>query len=464
VTLVDDLRDAFLTKDLTDQQLAQLIGAGEERAFGPGAELFHEGVPAEYLWILLDGEIEISRTRGGQTVTVGKLANRGQWAGGFTAWAAPDMDSGYRATGRAVSDVRVLAVPSVELGRLFGEWSPFGKHLVSGIYGTVRSIDATAREQEKFIALGTHAARLAHELNNPAAASLRSVADLRQACSDMMAALAKLAERSVTADQYLALDRLRLELGARTVADDSPIDRMDREEAIAEWLDGRGLDDSWRAAAVLASAGADEAWLSSVADVAGDVALQAAIEWACAAITATDLLGQLTETTNRIGNLIEAAKAYSQMDRAPLQDVDVHDGIDTTLTMLGSKLDEITIERDYAEDLPRIEAWAFELNQVWTNLVDNAIDAMEGRGALRLSTRRDGESIVVDVIDSGHGIPPEVMPQVFEPFFTTKDVARGTGLGLDITRRIVVERHGGSIGFTSRPGETVATVRLPIVR
>jgi signal transduction histidine kinase len=464
VTLVDDLRDAFLTKDLTDGQLAELIEASEERSYGPGEELFHEGVPAEFLWILLDGEIEISRTRGGQTVTVGKLANRGQWAGGFTAWAAADMDSGYRATGRAISDVRVLAVPSVELGRLFGEWSPFGKHLVSGIYGTVRSIDATAREHEKFIALGTHAARLAHELNNPAAASLRSVANLRQACSDMMAALAKLAERSLTPGQYLELDRLRLELGARTVVDDNAVDRMDREEVIGNWLDGRGLDDSWRIADVLASAGADEEWLDSVADVAGDVALSAAIDWACAAITATDLLGQLTETTNRIGNLIEAAKSYSQMDRAPLQDVDVHDGIDTTLTMLGSKLDEITIERDYADDLPRIEAWAFELNQVWTNLVDNAIDAMEGPGTLRISTRRDGDSIVVDITDSGHGIPPEIMPQVFEPFFTTKSVARGTGLGLDITRRIVVERHGGTIAFTSRPGETIATVRLPIVR
>jgi signal transduction histidine kinase len=215
---------------------------------------------------------------------------------------------------------------------------------------------------------------------------------------------------------------------------------------------------------VLASAGVDEEWLGSIADVAGDPALPAALQWACATITATDMLGQLTETTSRIGNLIDAAKSYSQMDRAPLQDVDVHDGIDSTLTMLGSKLDDITIERLFADDLPRIEAWAFELNQVWTNLVDNAIDAMEGHGTLTLTTRREGDEVVVQITDSGHGIAPEVLPQIFEPFFTTKGVVRGTGLGLDITRRIVVERHGGTIGFESQPGETTAIVRLPIRR
>jgi signal transduction histidine kinase len=464
VTLADDLRGTFLTEDLDDEQLAALIAVSEELRLPPGHELFYEGRPAETLWVLLDGEIELMRSRSGETVAVGKLTDRGQWAGGFTAWSSDGQDNGYRATGLAVTDVRVLAVPSAELGRLVGEWSPIAKHLLTGIYGTVRSIDATARELEKFVALGTNAARLAHELNNPAAASLRAVENLRQACSDMMIALARLAEHSISPDQYLELDRLRLALGERSVVGDSPIARMDREEAIGVWLDEHDQPDGWRIADTLAAAGVDAEWLDSLADVAGAAALPAALSWVCAAITATAMLGQLSDTTTRIGNLVDAAKAYSQMDRSPLQDVDVREGIDSTLAMLGSKLGTVTIERDLDPALPRIEAWAFELNQVWTNLIDNAVDAMDGRGTLTIRSRRDGDAVVVEIADTGHGIEPEALTQVFEPFFTTKGLTKGTGLGLDIARRIVTERHGGTIVFESRPGATTATVRLPIHR
>ncbi len=470
MTLEDDLRTTPLTSTLSVDHLAELMCAGREVAFEPGDELFHEGRPAEELWVLLDGTIELSKRTGGQQVAVAAMKDRGQWAGGFTAWTATGADAVYRASGRALTGGRMFVVPSSEVGRLVGEWLPFAKHMIMGIYGTVRSIDATAREQEKLVALGMHAARMAHELNNPAAASLRAVEGLREACSEMLLSLGALAENAAESDpataavRFVALDKLRLELAERTVVAESPVERMDREELVGTWLADHGVHQAWEIAAVLASAGADIEWLDRLASLNDPREVGPSARWVSSVLNAGQLLDQLADTTSRIANLIDAAKSYSQMDRAPLQDVDVRDGIESTLTMLGSNLKAIAVERSFAIDLPKIEAFAAELTQVWTNLIGNAIDAMSGGGTLRLATRLDGDHIVVEVTDSGHGIDADVLKQVFEPFFTTKPLTKGTGLGLDITRRIVAERHGGSIGFVSRPGETTATVRLPIRR
>jgi signal transduction histidine kinase len=468
VTLEDDLRSAVLTRELSDKQLRELMGAGHEVSFGPGDELFHEGRPADEMWVLLDGTIELSRRSGGQQVAVATMKERGQWAGGFTAWTATGADAGYRASGRALAAGRAFVIPSAELGRLVGGWLPFGKHVIMGVYGTVRSIDSTAREQAKLVALGTHAARLAHELNNPAAASLRAVDGLRQACSEMMLSLGDLAAHAMAADptmaagRFVALDRLRLELHERSVVHESPVERMDREEIIGNWLEDRDVHQAWDIADVLVSAGADIEWLDRVASVVDMQQLGPAVRWVSATLNAGQLLDQLADTTSRIANLIDAAKSYSQMDRAAVQDIDVRDGIESTLTMLAPNLSGIAVERSYATDLPKLEVFASELNQVWTNLISNSVDAMDGAGSLRLATRLDGDYVVVEVTDSGHGIPAEALEQVFEPFFTTKPLTKGIGLGLDITRRIVAERHGGSVNFVSRPGETTATVRLPI--
>jgi len=464
VAVIDDLRAAFLTGSLSDDQLAALVAAGHELQFNFDDPLFQEGVPADHLWILLEGQIELSRRSGNQTVVLMTMATPGQWAGGLTAWAEASVDTGYRATGRAASDGRAFLVPSAELGRLVGEWLPFGKHMIMGVYQTVRSIDATARQRESLVALGTMAAGLAHEINNPAAASLRSVDALRATCDEMLASLVDLAEHSITAEQFIELDRLRRELDDRSIADTSSIAAMDREEVIGTWLEEHGVKQAWQLAADFASAGADRAWLETVDAVVGSERVASSLRWASTTISAATLLSELTEALNRIAALVQSAKSYSQMDRAALQTFDIHEGIDSTLVMLAAKLEGIAVERAFAADLPPIEAYASELNQVWTNLIDNAKDAMEGHGSLRIATRRDGDCVVVDVTDSGSGIPPEVETHIFEPFFTTKDVGKGTGLGLDITRRIVVDHHGGEIAFDSVPGKTTATVRLPLRR
>ncbi|MEO7369606.1 MAG: ATP-binding protein, partial [Ilumatobacteraceae bacterium] len=302
------------------------------------------------------------------------------------------------------------------------------------------------------------------EINNPAAASLRAVEALRQTCDAMLTSLVGLAGQSIAAEQFVQLDGLRRRLTEGTIVAEGTVATMDREEIIGEWLDNHGVDDAWQLAPHLAAVGADCEWLAECEAVIGGAALSPALHWASSTISAIGLLDELTDTTNRISHLVEAVKSYSQMDRAALQTVNIHDGLESTLVMLAPKLAGIEVVREFGSDVPAIDAYAAELNQVWTNLIVNAIDAMDGAGTLRLATRVVDDSIVIDVVDSGHGMPSDVQSRAFEPFFTTKDVGKGTGLGLDISRRIVTERHRGDITFDSVPGRTIATVRLPLAR
>lgn len=461
MSLLDDLRTASVSAELDDQQRIQLIEAGHEVHFAPDDELFVEGRRADVLWILLEGEIELSRRIANRTKVLMTMATPGQWAGGLAAWG--DGDGVYRASGRAVSSGRCLAVPADSLSSLVGAWSPFAKHMVNGVYQTIRSIDAAARERESLIALGTLAAGLAHEINNPASASMRAVEGLRMASEYMLSSLVALAEQGVTARQFLQLDRVRGELLQRPDCNDGALQRADREEFIGSWLEDHDVGIGWNLAPVLARAGVDRAWLEQLVGIVGPDGLSAAVRWVTSAVGMMSILSELADATSRISHLVEDVKTYSSMDRAEFRRIDVTGGIDSTLTMLAAKLHDIEVVRGFAGELPEAEVNAAELNQVWTNLIDNAIDAMDGNGNLHIGTRRDGSDIVVEITDSGPGIDPAVLHRVFEPFFTTKDVGRGTGLGLDISRRII-ERHGGEITFDSRPGSTTARVRLPIMR
>ena len=458
--LADDLRHAFLTSELSDEQLAALVAAGEERRFRTGDALFEEGLVADQLWILLDGQIQLSRRSGHHDVPVATMSTPGQWAGGLTAWAPEGADAGYRASATAASDGRAFVIPSADLGRLVGEWLPFAKHLITGIYGTIRSIDATARELAKLAALGEHSARLAHELNNPAAAAMRAAESLAATCDAMMSQLTALGGLATGPEAMSALDALRRRLA--DAPNDAPgaLAAMDREDAIGTWLDARGVEHGWDLASPLAAAGADPRWLDDVEVAVGAPGVGAALRWITTTVETGALLTELADATGRVSRLVDDARSYSQMNRAPLQTVDVHEGIESTLRLLASSLSHVQVERDFAADVA-IDAFASELNQVWTNLVVNAVDAMDGRGVLRISTRSEGDDVVIEFTDDGPGIPADVLERAFEPFFTTKDVGKGTGLGLDIARRIVVDRHGGEIRFESVPGATTARVRLP---
>jgi signal transduction histidine kinase len=382
----------------------------------------------------------------------------GVWAGGFRAW---DDESGYLATARAASSGRIFRLPAATLGDYTRRWFPFGVHLIEGFFQTVRRMDTLSRQRESLIALGRLAAGLAHEINNPASATARSVDALQETCDTLLESLVQLAERSLTAEQFVAIDSLRREIDP-SAAGTGSIAVADREDALTDWLDARGVEAAWRIAPALAAAGVDVEWCERAAGVLDGATLEPGLEWVAGTLTMRTLLAEAKESTRRISNLVEAVKSYSQLDRAPVQLIDVADGIDSTLVMLAHALgDGIEVVRGYGADVPQIEANPGELNQVWTNLIDNAVDAMGGRGTLRVTTRVDGDDVVVEIADTGAGMPPEVQARAFEPFFTTKEVGKGTGLGLDISRRIVVERHRGDITITSQPGETVFTVRLP---
>jgi signal transduction histidine kinase len=455
---VDDLRPLGIFDGLTDGQLAELVEGGTEVPVEPGVDLFREGERADFWWLLVDGAIDLVRRVGREDTVVARMDVPGRWAGGFRAW---DEHGVYLATGRGVTAGRVLRVPARLLRERSNAWFPFGGHLIQGLYHTARSIESTARQRESLVTLGTLAAGLAHEINNPASAAGRAVDALQAACATLLSSVGLLAGERLSAGQFAALDALRSEIEPRA-PDPDPLAVADREQAISAWLARHGVVRGWTIAPALAAAGVDPAWCERAAAVLEGSDLEAGLEWVASSLSVATLLGEVKESTRRISELVAAVRSYSQLDRASLQQVDVTDGLDSTLVMLGHRLrGGVTVVREYGGDVPRIEAYAGELNQVWTNLIGNAVDAMDGAGTLRVATRADGGGVVVEIGDTGPGMPAQVAERAFEPFYTTKDVGKGTGLGLDIARRIVAERHGGTIAIDRRPGETVLRVRLP---
>jgi signal transduction histidine kinase len=382
----------------------------------------------------------------------------GVWAGGFRAWSD---QAGYLATGRGASPGVMLRVPATALGERARAWFPFGVHLIEGFFQTVRNMEALSRQREALAALGTLAAGLTHEINNPASAAVRAAGALQDTSDVLLSSLVRLAEGSLSSGQFIAIDALRRELGTGTAAA-SPLAIADREEALADWLQTRGVTAAWDIAPALAAAGADIAWCERAGQILGGGTLEPGLEWVASTLSAAVLLSEVKEATERVSGLVAAMKSYAQLDRAALQFIDVTEGIDSTLVMLRQQLgDGVTVIRDYGTGVPQIEASPGELNQVWTNIIGNAIDAMDASGTLRISTRASTEHVVVEIVDTGHGMPAEVQARAFEAFYTTKDVGQGAGLGLDISRRIVVERHHGQITIDSRPGETILRVQLP---
>jgi signal transduction histidine kinase len=455
-----DLRAISLFDGLTDNQLAELAEGGTEVRIEPGAELFHEGEQADFWWVLVDGAVDLLRHVGRDDTVVGRMDEPGRWAGGFRAW---DEHGVYLATGRGAVAGRLLRVPADVLRNRIHAWFPLGQHLIQGLYRTARSIESTARQRESLVSLGTLAAGFAHEINNPAAAASRSVDALGEACQTLLASLSRLARADLTAQQFTALDELRLELSLDGETA-SPLALADLEDTLSAWLARRGVAREWTIAPLLAAAGAEPGWCERVATALPAPALEPALEWVASALSIGALLDEMKESTRRISELVAAIKSYSQMDRASAQQVDVTDGIESALVMVGHKLrgDVVTVVREYAADVPRIGAYPGELNQVWASLIDNALDAMAGAGVLRLATRAEPDGVLIEVGDTGPGMPPEVAARAFDPFYTTKGAAQSTGLGLDIARRTVVERHGGSITIESQPGDTVLRVRLPL--
>jgi signal transduction histidine kinase len=461
---IAELRSTFLFEPFSEEQLYWLVPHSTVVELEPGEYAFTQKQQPDALWVLLSGSWRLSRTVSGREVIMSESSTPGGWAG----WL-PIFDERVALDLRALMPSRVLRIPSAAVEHMFTSGYPIASHLITGIYQGVQNIMTQTREQEKMIALGKLSAGLAHELNNPASAARSAASDLREVLKGEASASILMTgsglpplEEAALAEELRALMGNLDERSATAEALD-PLTRSDRTDAIAAWLEEHGVPDGYESAGTMVGAGVDAAWLDAMTRQLQPDQIIAAARAITIAVTAGALVDQIERSTTRISELVGAVKSYSYMDQGSMQDVDVQEGLESTLTMLAHKLrGGITIVRNYDDGIPRIRASGSELNQVWTNLIDNAVDAMDGEGELRLVTRREASSIVVEVADNGSGIPPEIQPRIFEPFFTTKDVGSGSGLGLDIAYRIIVTQHHGDIKLLCTPGETVFKVRLPV--
>lgn len=451
------LKEIDLFNGLDESQIQALLQQGQERRVATGDVLLHEGDEAQGLFVLVEGQLEVRKSIAGRATLLGYIQ-----PGSFVGEISLLTNMPHSATVQATADSRIVHFPK----QLFDEslnTSPLIRAILRTMSQRLRATEATVQQHEKLSSLGKLAAGLAHELNNPAAASLRAVQQLPQSLLTLQSLVFQLNELGLSAEDVAFLTSLQDDLVARAAnpARLDPLTRSDQEEALASWIEAQGIDEGWRLAPALVTAGVDEAQLSALRQRLGAERLAHALTWLEGMLTVRALLNTVEASTVHICELVSAVKEYSYMDRSPVQDVDLHDGLESTLTIMGYKLRGVAVERNYAPDLPHITAHGSRLNQVWTNLIDNAVDAMNGEGLLRLRTWRDEDRVVVEIGDNGPGIPEDIRHRIYEPFFTTKDVSRGVGLGLDTVYHIVTQEHHGEIRLSSQPGDTRFQILLP---
>jgi len=460
----DELRTLFLFESLTDDQLDWLGQRGwvaEQRA---GETVIAEGDPAEIILLLLSGSIAMSRRVGPDDVEVTRSEQVGVYFGAMQSYMQDGAPQKYTATVRTLTDVRLFVISSEDFAEAVREWFPMAMHLLEGLFLGMRNSQQIVGQRQQLLALGALSAGLTHELNNPAAAAVRANSALRERFTGMRHKLAMLAHEEID-PRVLELLVDVTEEAVLAVADApelSPMQESEREDEIADWFDEHGVTGGWDIAPVFVSAGTTTPFLDRVAGQVPRELLEGAVRWLSYTLETELLLREITDSVTRISTLVAAAKQYSHMDRAPFERADIHDGLKSTLAMLAGKLTGLQVVKDLDRTLPPVPIYSGELNQVWTNLIDNAVQAMDGSGTLTIRTGLDGDCVRVEIGDTGPGIPAELRQRIFEPFFTTKPVGQGTGLGLDISYRIVVARHGGDLTVESLPGDTRFVVRLPL--
>jgi signal transduction histidine kinase len=460
----DQLRELFLLEALTDEQLSWIGERGWVAELPAGSTVFAEGDPAELIMMLLSGSIVMSRRVGPDDVEITRTEQHGVYAGAMQSYLQDAADQKYTATVRTLTDVRLFVIRAGDFGDAVRRWFPMAIHLLEGLFLGMRNSQQIVGQRQQLLALGALSAGLTHELNNPAAAAVRANAALRDRFAGMRHKLAMLAHEEID-PRVLELLVDVTEEAVLAVADApqlSPMQESEREDQLTEWFDEHGVTGGWDLAPVFVGAGTTTGFLDLVAAEVPAELIDGALRWLAYTLETELLLREITDSVTRISTLVAAAKQYSHMDRAPFARADIHEGLKSTLAMLGGKLHGVTVVKDLDRSLPPVPIYGGELNQVWTNLIDNAVQAMDGEGTLTVRTSLDGDHVRVEIGDTGPGIPQELRQRIFEPFFTTKPVGQGTGLGLDISYRIVVARHGGDLTVASEPGDTRFVVRLPL--
>jgi signal transduction histidine kinase len=465
VTTLKELRQVPLFEGLTDEQLGEVLEEGSE-AFIPAGEVGgREGEPVDHLYVILEGEFRWSKKVDGGEVVMNTYGS-----GEFFAEVPLLLGKPFLATWRALADSRVFALPNETFRRMLTTHPSFSNAVLEMLAQRIQVLYSVAQQRERLSSLGTLAAGLAHELNNPASASRRAAGRLRDSLENRRSLGMRLtraaARGEIDLPQLDLLERIVHEaLGRDRALALTSLEQSDLEEELALWIEDRGVEEAWDLSHTLVGAGLGIADLELVEGAVPPGTLADALGYLEALLVAAGLVDEIEDSSMRISNLVATMEGYSYMDRAPTQEVDVNEGLDNTLAILRYRLEGIEVERDYDESLPRITAHGSELNQVWTNLIDNAIDAVadgNNTGRVRLRTTQERDRLLVEISDNGPGIPSEIQDRIFEPFFTTKDVGKGAGLGLDVSYRIVVGRHSGDIRIVSKPGDTRFQVRLPM--
>jgi signal transduction histidine kinase len=457
---VADLRPVDLFDDIDDTQLAEWAAVAQRQHFEPGELLAEQGFEVKGLSCLLEGEARTLLVHEGRTEPVGRQFAP-TWIGAISVLTRGPL--GVRMQATTVCELALI--PADDFRRLVLTQAPVHERIMRQMQPVMSRLAGAEQNRERLESLGTMAAGLAHELNNPAAAVKRAASDLADALEVIGATLGEFVEAGVEradAERLVGLQREAL-MRAKKRTKLEGLDAADAEDAMLDRLEALGVPEPWRLTEPLAAAGVDDAWLAEVSELAGP-ATGAAVRWVAASLTARSLAADVHDSASRMGDLVTAIKSYAYMDRGGVVAADVHEGLETTLVVLGHKLKHTSIEvvRDYDRTLPALTVRGSALNQVWTNLIDNAIDALGQTGTLTISTKRDGPCVRVDIADDGPGIPPEARPHVLDPFFTTKPVGKGTGLGLETARQIVEEQHAGTLGFDTGTGGTTFHVWLPI--
>jgi len=469
--IVAALKKVDALDGLSESDYLWLAQHGIERKIGPGTMMFREGDPPVGMNIMLAGEVHIRRAQTGNVSFF--IARMGQMSGVLPY----SRMKGYGGSGYSVGEVWSLDIPKEMFPDMLAAIPTMAQRCVSVLLNRVREVTRIEMQAEKLTALGKLAANLAHELNNPASAAQRSAASLFGELRYFGDQKQRLGSALAEAGQYQQYQdwaqRTREKMAgykSRAITPDNPLDLSDREEMFRAWLDAHGVPEPWRIAGVIAESPMTVAHLEELAATISPQALAVSASAFASSINVERMAEVVLNSTVRIFDLISAIKDYSYMDQAPIQEIDLQQSLDSTLAMFTSRMEHVEIDRDYEVGLPTISAYGSELNQVWTELIANALDAMSidsadgtPRGTLSLKTSHAGEMVVVEVRNSGPGIPPEIASRIFEPFFTTKPPGKGLGLGLDAVNRIVT-KHSGTISVDSRPGSTCFQVRLPIER
>jgi signal transduction histidine kinase len=458
--MLHDQREKALFPELPAHVMEGLPKYGQVLDLPDGAVLFTEGEADYPFYAVVEGQVRITKAFGSERQTLA-LHGPGHFCGEISMLTGgPAIASAH-----AVGPTRVVRIEIANFRKFAGSEDPLAKVILTAMAARSRDVEVQARQQDKLASLGKLSAGLAHELNNPASAAGRAARTLQLAIADLRL-------QSIQYDcRFTEPQRaLLLRIGEEIRNDTSPaelldsLERSDREQELEQWLDSHGIESPWELAPTLVDAGFTLSCLNSVSRELSGESLTAGIGWLETSLRTANLADEVQSAVTRVAELVGAMKEYTYMDRADLQETDIHRGLDSTLTIFAPRLKNsaIRVERQYAPNLPLVCAHPGELNQVWTNLIDNALDAMNGSGTLTLSTTAVKDGVAVEIGDTGAGIPEQVRSRIFDPFFTTKGIGKGTGLGLDIVYRIVTNRHGGSIQVSSQPGNTRFEVRLPL--